>query len=131
MKNHTIIFVCEHGAAKSILAAAYYNKLATEKGLSIRAIARGTNPDAELSSKTMEGLQQDGLIPTESSPQKLTPADMEAAHQIVSFCELPDEFRNIVSIKQWNDVPPVSEDYEKARDVIVMHIHTLFKDMLK
>jgi hypothetical protein len=29
--NPTIVFVCEHGAAKSVIAAAYFNKLAQEK----------------------------------------------------------------------------------------------------
>ena len=28
-----IIFVCEHGAAKSIIAAAYFNKYARERNL--------------------------------------------------------------------------------------------------
>ncbi|MGH9936946.1 MAG: hypothetical protein ACREAM_11915, partial [Blastocatellia bacterium] len=39
-----IIFVCEHGAAKSILSASIFNKLAGERQLNLRAIARGTNP---------------------------------------------------------------------------------------
>ena len=46
-----VIFVCEHGAAKSILSAAIFNKLARERGLNLRAIARGTNPDPEISPK--------------------------------------------------------------------------------
>ena len=32
-----VVFVCEHGAAKSLIAAAYFNKLAGERGLSARA----------------------------------------------------------------------------------------------
>ncbi len=44
-----IVFVCEHGAAKSVIAATYFNKLANEKGLNLKAIARGTHPDQELS----------------------------------------------------------------------------------
>jgi hypothetical protein len=52
-----IIFVCEHGAAKSILSAAIFNKLAAERGLNFRAIARGTNPDPEISPKVARGLQ--------------------------------------------------------------------------
>ena len=39
-----IIFVCEHGAGKSVIAAAYFNKLAAERGLPDRAIYRGANP---------------------------------------------------------------------------------------
>lgn len=28
--NETVVFVCEHGAAKSVIATAYFNKLAAE-----------------------------------------------------------------------------------------------------
>jgi protein-tyrosine-phosphatase len=122
-----IIFVCEHGAAKSIIAAAYFNKFAVEKNLNIRAIARGTNPDSELSPKTIAGLQADGLTPTESNPQKLSLADIESAQQVITFCELPEEYQNKVEIEKWDDVPPVSENYEKARDAILEKLNQLMK----
>jgi len=115
----TILFVCEHGAAKSIIAAAYFNKLASETNSDMRASARGTNPDAELSPKTIMGLGRDGLTPTESIPTKLSLADVESAQQIITFCELPDEYQNKVTIEQWDDIPPVSENYEAARDAII------------
>ena len=123
----TIVFVCEHGAAKSIIAAAYYNKLAQERKLETRAIARGTNPDPELSPKTITGLRTDGLTPTESIPQKLSVADIESTQIIVTFCELPEEYQNKVQTEKWEDVPPVSENYEKARDAILEKLNQLMK----
>ncbi len=44
-----VMFVCEHGAAKSVIATAYFNKLAAERGLPYRATFRGTTPQDELS----------------------------------------------------------------------------------
>ncbi|MGH9334858.1 MAG: hypothetical protein ACRD21_14045, partial [Vicinamibacteria bacterium] len=41
----TVVFVCEHGAAKSVIAAAHFNRLAKERELPFRAISRGTVPD--------------------------------------------------------------------------------------
>ena len=38
----TILFVCEHGSAKSVVAAAHFNQIATARGLPFRAISRGT-----------------------------------------------------------------------------------------
>jgi arsenate reductase (thioredoxin) len=122
-----IIFVCEHGAAKSIIAAAYFNKFAREKNLRFHAIARGTHPDSELSPITVAGLRDDGLTANESVPRKLSLEETESAVQIISFCELPEEFQRNKNIEQWNDVPPVSENYEKARDMIVAK----FKAMMK
>ena len=121
-RNPMIIFVCEHGAAKSIVAAVHFNRLAAQMGLDVRAIARGTNPDQELSAQTVKGLADDGLTPTESVPQKLTVADTESAQQVVAFCDLPAEFHRQTMIERWEDIPPVSESYEKARDVIIDRI---------
>jgi protein-tyrosine-phosphatase len=123
MQNSNIIFVCEHGAAKSILAAAYFNKLANEMGLDIRAIARGTNPDHEPSSQVLTGLAQDGLQPTEWTPRKLAEEDIQSAKQVITFCDLPVEYHQKAVVQQWEGIPPVSEDYEKARDMIVERIH--------
>jgi protein-tyrosine-phosphatase len=125
----TIVFVCEHGAAKSIMAAAYFNRIARDRNLPLRAIARGTQPDSALSAITVAGLQEDGLTPNESIPQKLSLEEMEAAEQIIMFCELPAEFQQKVKIEQWNDVPPVSEDYETARDILVEHLNHLIDNL--
>ena len=123
-----IVFVCEHGAAKSVIAAAYFNKLASDGGLHFRAIARGTDPDPELSPKAVAGLQADGLVSAERIPQKLTVAEVKSVAKIVTFCELPGEFRNVAS-EQWDGVPPVSENYEQAKDVIVERIIRLLKSL--
>src|SRR5258705_12607867 len=56
-----VVFVCEHGAAKSVIATAYFNKLAAERGLPFRATFRGTAPQEELSVRAVEGLKADGL----------------------------------------------------------------------
>ncbi len=125
----TVVFVCEHGAAKSILAAAYFNRFAQEKGLNLRAIARGTNPDEELSPQTVKGLLIDGLDPTESTPQKLTPEDMQSAQRIITLCELSVEHPQQVSVERWDDIPPVSENYELARDTIIEHVRYLLNQL--
>ena len=128
-KPRTIVFVCEHGAAKSLIAAAYFNKLAEESGLELRAMARGTNPDNELSAKAIAGLQEDGLTPTESFPQKLSMEDLEFAQRIITFCELPKKYQQIRIMEQWDDVPPVSENYETARDAIRKQLEWLMKKL--
>ena len=124
-QNPLIIFVCEHGAAKSIIAAAYFNKFAGEKNLDMRAIARGTHPDQALSPNTLTGLREDGLLPTESAPQKLSAQDLESAQRIVSFCELPEEYQPKIMLERWDDIPPVSENYEKARNAIIARLSQL------
>ena len=126
-QNHIVVFVCEHGAAKSIIAATYFNKLARQKNLDIHAIARATHPDKELSPKTITGLRTDGLTPTEATPQKLSLAEVDSAQQIIAFCELPEEYQNKTTIEYWEGVPPVSENYEKARDEILEKLNRMLE----
>jgi arsenate reductase len=126
-QNPVIVFVCEHGAAKSVIAAAYFNKLAEEAKLDSRAIARGTHPDPELSLGAVTGLQQDGLTPAESVPQTLSLSDTAEAQRIIAFCTLPDEFQQMGIIEQWDGVPPVSTNYRQARDAILERIKKLIE----
>jgi protein-tyrosine-phosphatase len=124
-QNPIVVFVCEHGAAKSILAAAHFNRIASELGLDLRAVARGTNPDDELSSQTVQGLSKDGLVPTSAIPEKLTEADLQNSRHLIAFCDLPTEYQGDVIIQRWDDIPPVSENYERARDAIVERIRQM------
>jgi arsenate reductase len=125
----TIVFVCEHGAAKSVIAAAYFNKLASERGLSVRAISRGTNPDKDLAPKAVEGLKADGLTVGREQPKRLSEADVSQSIRVIAFCELPEAYRGR-RVEQWNDViPSVSEDYNRARDAIVERVNHLVDQM--
>jgi protein-tyrosine-phosphatase len=125
--NKVVVFVCEHGAAKSIIAAAYFNKLARDRNIHLIALARGTHPVPELSSEAVSGLLADGLTPTESAPIPLNIEDLEYAHRIFGFCPLPEEYRQKASTEYWDGIPPVSEDYARARDTIVAHLEELLK----
>src|SRR5215471_7303972 len=75
----TVVFVCEHGAAKSVNATAYFNKIAAERGLRARAAYRGVNPQADLSVSAMKGLKEDGLMVAEHKPAPISQSDVDAA----------------------------------------------------
>ena len=128
-QEQVVVFVCEHGSAKSIIAAAHFNRLAAEKGLKLRAVARGTNPDEELSSKTVEGLGSDGLKASEQKPKQLSKDDIVGVSRVVAFCQLPEDYYKAVSVQEWKDVPSVGEDYNKARDVMVERIKHLLDEI--
>ena len=124
-----IIFICEHGAAKSIASAAYFNKLARERHLNFRAIARGTNPDKEISPKVQDGLRKDGLVPSEPVPKKISKADLDGARRVITFCSLPDDYAENVQVEHWDDLLWVSEDYSKSRDRILERLGRLLEEL--
>lgn len=51
------VFLCPHGAAKSVIVAAYCQQLADRQNVPLRATAAGTGPDAEFSPTVLELLR--------------------------------------------------------------------------
>src|SRR3954453_13930559 len=102
----TVVFVCGHGAAKSVIATTYFNKIAAEKGLRARAIYRGVNPQADLSVGTLKGLHEDGLTPSTEKPSSISQADVDAASVIFAIgCTLPARATASGKADTWDDVP--------------------------
>lgn len=127
----SVVFVCEHGAAKSVVASEYFNKLAAERGLAIHAIARGADPQAGISIAAVKGLREDGLSTSLAEPRPLTPSEARSAARVVAFdCELPKmkAFKDIGAC--WNDVPTVGDDYAAARDTIHVHITAMIDQLI-
>jgi len=124
-----IIFICEHGAAKSIVSAAYFNRLATERHLNFRAIARGTNPDKEISQKVQDGLQKDGLVSGEPVPKKISKADLAGARRVITFCSLPDDYAGNIRVEHWDDLLWESDEYGQSRDRIIERLGRLLEEL--
>jgi arsenate reductase (thioredoxin) len=124
----TVLFVCEHGSAKSVVAAAHFNRLAADRGLHFRAISRGTAPDAEMAPAAIQGLLGDGLKPADPKPAKLEQSDIDAAVRIITFCALPPELQVVSPIERW-EVAPVSTEYAKSRDAMLAHIEQLLREL--
>lgn len=125
----TVLFVCEHGSAKSVVAAAHFNRLAREQNLNVQAISRGTNPDEEMPPKILQGLQAEGLTANEPKPKLLSKDDVAGASRVVTFCDLPEGYNKLAPVEQWNDVPPISEDYNKSRNAMLVHINQLLTEI--
>jgi protein-tyrosine-phosphatase len=123
-RPETVVFVCEHGSAKSVVAAAHFNRIAAERGLALRAVSRGTDPDPALAPPAVEGLHADGLVAGEATPRVLVQADLDAAVRIVAFGDLPPELAPRSEVQRW-DVPPVSSGYEASRDAMIERIERL------
>jgi len=125
----TVVFVCEHGAARSVIAAAYFNRLAAERHLPYHAIARGTSPQEELSVATVKGLEADGIAFERAKPRELTEADTKDAVRLMAFCPIPEKFARILRVEEHEDVPDISANYAAARDKIVAYVTALLDEI--
>jgi arsenate reductase len=126
-----IIFVCEHGAAKSVIAASYFNKMAKERNLDYTAECRGTHPDSVVSKAAKDGLTKDNLFDPNTKPQKLLSSDTANVERIILFTPLPSDVKTNIKTENWSTTQNIDGDYEKRRDVIVKKINELLDSLEK
>jgi arsenate reductase (thioredoxin) len=123
-----IVFVCLHGAAKSMLAATLFRQEAARSRVPVEVIARGIEPDPEVSAAAAHGLLAEGLDVRDDRPRALTPEDLAGASRVIAFgCDVSAMVPPDVPVEQWVEVPAVSEGYAAARAAVVSH----FPDLLK
>ncbi|MGH8773247.1 MAG: hypothetical protein ACREV2_19030 [Burkholderiales bacterium] len=83
--------MCPHGAAKSVLASAYFQRLAKERGLNVRVESAGTDPDPDVAPAVASHLKTKGYHARAAKPRRATAHDMAEADVVISMgCDLKD-----------------------------------------
>src|SRR5579859_5847414 len=126
----TVLFLCPHHAAKSVIAEAYFNHLAQQYGLPAQGDSAGTDPADAVSPAVVEMLRREGIDVSGHQPRRVTEADLAQAQRIISMGCAPDEL-GIPSerVEQWTDVPLVLQDIFGARDAIRAHVESLIAQL--
>jgi protein-tyrosine-phosphatase len=129
-----VLFVCEHGNVKSLMAASYFNELARSRGLPFRAVSRGLAPDSDTVPDFVKTpLAAEGFDVSTFRPQQLTEADIVASDRVIGISTtLPAEAASrAAKTEQWNDVPAASTDYARSRDAIRAHVEDLLERLAR
>lgn len=122
----TIVFLCPHNAAKSVIAAAYWDRLATQRGLPLQAISAGTDPDPAVAPRVATALLSEGLDVRTHCPRRFTPEELSSAWRVITLgCDLGEELPPGVMLEPWDDVPPPSTALQSALETIATHIAQL------
>ena len=130
MPDEKILFLCPHNAAKSILASAYFEEIAREKGLSFSADSAGTNPDAAVMPSVRNLLRAQGLEVKKERPSLVTQAQLDGASTIVSIgCDLSAWNIDPDKLQEWTDLPAPSEYLEGANELIRERVGELVKGL--
>jgi protein-tyrosine-phosphatase len=128
--SRTILFLCPHNAAKSILAAAHFDQRVQERGLDYRAASAGTSPDAVPSPAVVAMLWEEGIDIADYRPRRVTTEDLTNAHRVISLgCDLDDLDGGITRMERWDDVPPASQDLDASRAAITRHLDALLNEL--
>ena len=122
-KTKNIAFVCLHGSAKSLIAAEYLNRRATEKGLALRAFSAGQEPDADIPPHVVKGLKDKGIDVAGRVPNAATAERLARAERVVHFgCDLKGVMKPGQPAESWAECPAVSDGFEPAWQFITKHV---------
>lgn len=107
-----VLFLCQHGAVKSVIATAMLRDLAAREGLDVTVSNAGTEPDEELNPIALTALRARGLNYKEQ-PRLVTEKDIEDADVVVSFgctlSELPTKPKRLID---WSTALNASDDVD-------------------
>ncbi len=126
-----LVFVCERGSVKSLIAASLFNKLAREQGLNVEAVSRGMAPDEKVPPAIAKSLLADGFDVSAFKPTSFSTTDLRGAVRVVAIETdvTPVTKTQATRVDQWTSIPPASADYAKARDAIDAAVRRLLVEM--
>jgi arsenate reductase len=121
-----ILFLCPHHAAKSVMAAAYFNRLIQDYDLPFVADSAGTEPDEHINPAVAELLRTEGFDVSGHQPRRVKKDELSEAGRIISMGCRSDELGvSPERVEAWSDVPMVSQDLPGARAAILRHVEGL------
>jgi arsenate reductase (thioredoxin) len=127
--SRTVLFLCPHAAAKSVMATAYFRRLAAQRGLDVGAAFAGTEPDAALLPAVVDALRSEGVDVPAERPRHVTPEDLGRASRIVSLgCDVNGLVPSDRSVEQW-DAPSAVQDLEASRAAIRERVGRLVDEL--
>lgn len=122
----TVLFLCPHNAAKSVLAAAFCQKLAIQEKLDLQITHAGTEPDKEVFPTVVQLLSSEGMDVSSLIPRHVTRDELVNADKIISLaCDVQTLLPAGKEVEYWNDVPLASQDLIGARNVIYQKVENL------
>ena len=125
-----VVFICEHGSAKSLIAREWFDRLARERGLSVRSMSLGVAPDAAVPAPIVDALGKDGFDVRAFVPSRADAAALEGSSLVVAIgLERPGALPVPPggAVEVWDGIPPTSPRYEATRDALRERIEALLE----
>jgi arsenate reductase len=127
-----VLFMCPHGAAKSVLASAYFRQLAKERGLNVLVTSAGTKPEAATAPAVATHLTRQGLLTPTNAPRKVAAEDLAQADLVVSLgCDLSGLPKPKGTLRIWDDIPSPSANFAAADDAIRVRVIALVDELAR
>lgn len=130
MDSIDVLFVCLHGSAKSVIAAELFRREAAARGLAMTTASAGIEADEAVPAGVAAGLAAEGIDVSSTLPRQLTGAIVASARRVVALgCRIDETGYALPDLRRWDDIPPVSDGFEPARDVILDRVSALLDEL--
>jgi arsenate reductase len=131
----TVLFVCVHNAGRSQMAEAFTNKIASERGLPVRALSAGTVAGERVNPIAQQVMAEIGIPMDGQRPKQLTPEIADGADRIITMgCGVDAAAcpaRMFIS-EDWGLDDPAGQPIEtvrRIRDQIQSRVEALLSEM--
>ncbi len=123
-RHETVLFMCPHGGAKSLIAASYFNRMAAEKNLPFTAVAvAAEHPYDSVPANIADFLEKDGFHVRSFKPRPVSRADLRNASKVISVgCDLSKVDTRGTAVETWDDVPLVDAGLPQSAAAIRKHV---------
>jgi arsenate reductase len=136
IRSSEVLFVCVHNAGRSQMAKAFFNQLASERGLPLRAESAGTEPAERVHPNVVDAMLEVGLDLSAERPRLLTNEMADSARKVVTMgCMVDSEACPAVFLKDvedWGLPDPKDrsvEDVRAIRDAIRQKVEELIASL--
>jgi arsenate reductase len=123
-RGETVLFVCEFGTAKSVIAREMFRRRASTRNIAVAAFSRGLVIEDHITPELCRNLGVDGIDPYSEPFKVLQPKDWQGARVVVVFNPLPSTVP-ASKVRDWTDVPSVVSQYPAARAALNQRIDAL------
>ena len=126
-----VLFLCQHGGAKSVVAASHFNRLAAERDLPfVASAAAAEDPYDAVPAPVADYLQAEGVDVRNLEPHHVTPIEIDTAARVITIgCSLSDSEGPALISDRWDDVPPASDDLDASVAAIRRHVEELAEEL--
>jgi arsenate reductase (thioredoxin) len=126
-QRKTVLFVCEFGTAKSVIAREMFRRRAADRNIAVFAFSRGLVIEDHITPGLRRNLAADGIDPYSEPFKVLQPTDWSRASVVVAFNPLPKTLPKS-KVRDWDDVPSVVSQYPAARAALGQRIDALLDE---
>ena len=115
---------------EDVLASAYFIKAAKERGLNVRVISGGTEPDPAVSSAIAKRITDQGLAVPIDKPRRITDDEFRSADVVISIgCDLKGLPEPKGRLQRWDEVPSPSENLDATDAAIRKRVQALIEEL--